>query len=94
MNKEALTIAVQAAITGDWHKAHSIAQEYNHDVSNNNIANWIHAVLHKIEGDESNSKYWYARTNINSEHCKKYEDFSDAQIELHAIAALLNAAQT
>ncbi len=50
--------------------------------------------LYKIEGDESNSKYWYARTNINSEHCKKCEDFSDAQIELHAIAALLNAAQT
>ena len=94
MNKEALTIALQVAITGDWHKAHNIAQDYDHDVTNNNIANWIHIILHKIEGDESNSKYWYARTNINSEHCKKCEDFSDAQIELHAIAALLNAAKT
>ena len=94
MNKEALTIAVQAAITGDWHKAHNIAQDYDDDVTNNNIANWINVILHKIEGDESNSKYWYARTNINSEYCKKYEDFSGAQIELHAIAAVLNAAQT
>ncbi len=39
MNKEALTIAVQAAITGDSHKAHNIAQDYDHDVTNNNIAN-------------------------------------------------------
>ena len=23
--------------------------------------NWIHAVLHKMEGDVGNSKYWYAR---------------------------------
>ena len=84
-----LKIAVQAALDGDWHKSHNIAQEYDQPV-----ANWIHAVLHKIEGDKSNSKYWYARTNINGGHCKKYEDFSDAQIELHAIVVLLNAAQT
>ena len=70
MNKDALIIAVQAAITGDWHKAHSIAQDYNHDVSSNNIANWIHAVLHKIEGDESNSKYWYARTILTANIAK------------------------
>jgi hypothetical protein len=75
MNKEVLKIAVQAALDGDWHASHNIAQDYSDDT-----ANWIHAVLHKIEGDEWNSKYWYART-----HGKQFEDFSDTNTELKAI---------
>ena len=79
LSKEALKIAVQAALDGDWDKSHNIAQDYS-----DNSANWIHGVLHKIEGDEWNSKYWYARTNG-----KKYEDFSDVNAELLAIQASL-----
>jgi hypothetical protein len=75
MDKPALLIAVQAALDGDWDKSHKIAQDYSDP-----MANWIHAVLHKIEGDEWNSKYWYARTAG-----KNYEDFSDANAELVAI---------
>ena len=75
LSKEALIIAVQAALDGDWDKSHNIAQDYS-----DNTANWIHAVLHKIEGDVWNSKYWYARTAG-----KNYEDFSDANEELTAI---------
>jgi hypothetical protein len=41
---------------GDWEKAHVIAQE---DPSPN--ATWVHAYLHRKEGDESNAAYWYAR---------------------------------
>lgn len=70
-----LKIAVQAALDGDWDKSHNIAQDYS-----DSTANWIHAVLHKIEGDIWNSKYWYARTQG-----KSYEDFSDANEELIAI---------
>lgn len=70
-----LKIAVQAALDGDWDKSHKIAQDFSDP-----MANWIHAVLHKMEGDEWNSKYWYARTAG-----KKYEDFSDANAELVAI---------
>lgn len=83
-SKEALKMAVQAALDGDWHKSHNIAQDYSDDT-----ANWLHAVLHKIEGDEWNSKYWYARTSINGAHGKKYEDFSDANAELLAIKETL-----
>ena len=25
------------------------------------LSAWVHAVLHKIEGDASNSRYWYRR---------------------------------
>jgi hypothetical protein len=74
-NTHQLKTAVQAALDGDWDKSHKIAQDYS-----DNTANWIHAVLHKIEGDVWNSKYWYARA-----HGKKYEDFSDARDELIAI---------
>ena len=74
-NKQALIKAVDAALAGDWQTAHEIAQDYT-----DNTANWIHAVLHKIEGDTFNSNYWYAKT-----HGKKFEDFSDIKAELNAI---------
>ncbi|WP_369384880.1 hypothetical protein [Methylobacillus glycogenes] len=45
----------------------------------------VHAVLHKIEGDEWNSRYWYKR----SKH--EYEEFTDPQAELRAIAQQLDA---
>jgi len=75
MNKDALKAAVQAALDGNWDASHKIAQDYS-----DSTANWIHAVLHKIEGDEWNSKYWYARTAG-----RHYEDFSDASQELREI---------
>lgn len=75
-----LRIAVQAALNDDWHTAHNIAQEYSDP-----IANWIHAVLHKIEGDVWNSKYWYARTAG-----KQYEVFPDPREELLTIQNSLN----
>jgi hypothetical protein len=80
MNKEALLNAVQAALDGDWDNAHNITQDYS-----DSTANWIHAVLHKIEGDVWNSKYWYARTAG-----KSYDDFSDANEELKVIQNSLN----
>jgi hypothetical protein len=40
--------------------------------------------LHKIEGDEWNSKYWYAKTTG-----VQYQTFSDADAELRAIQASL-----
>lgn len=78
-NTEQLQLAVQLALAGDWNASHQIAQDYS-----DSMANWIHAVLHKIEGDEWNSKYWYARTEG-----KMYSDFELAEDELKAIAQLL-----
>jgi hypothetical protein len=39
---------------GDWDTAHEIVQ----DLSDRNAA-WIHAYLHRKEGDEGNARYWY-----------------------------------
>ncbi len=41
---------------GDWKASHDIAQELHHD-----IGSWIHAYLHRKEGDEFNAGYWYRR---------------------------------
>jgi hypothetical protein len=80
MNKYALLQAVNLALHGDWDASHHIAQDYS-----DTTANWLHAVLHKIEGDVWNSKYWYARTAG-----KSYEDFADATDELLEIQRTLN----
>jgi hypothetical protein len=39
---------------GDWDQAHKIAQ----DVDDKGGA-WVHAYLHRKEGDLSNAAYWY-----------------------------------
>lgn len=41
---------------GEWDKAHDIVQDI-HDEN----ALWIHAYLHRKEGDVFNSEYWYNR---------------------------------
>jgi hypothetical protein len=39
---------------GDWDRAHQIAQ----DIAGSE-GSWIHAYLHRREGDQSNAAYWY-----------------------------------
>jgi hypothetical protein len=58
MNAELLR-AVNMALDGQWDAAHGLVQQYDSD----RMAHWIHAVLHKIEGDRGNSMYWYRRAN-------------------------------
>jgi len=79
MSQSDLKRAVMAALNGDWEISHNIAQKYS-----DNSAIWLHAVLHKIEGDESNSRYWYARTAG-----QRYEQFSDVNEELNLILSKL-----
>jgi hypothetical protein len=42
------------AAKGDWDKAHSVAQD--HETPE---AAWVHAYLHRVEGDLGNAGYWY-----------------------------------
>jgi len=41
---------------GNWEKAHDLAQ----DAGTRN-GDWIHAYLHRVEGDLGNASYWYSR---------------------------------
>lgn len=43
---------------GDWKKAHEIVQ----DIDDGSAA-WIHAYLHRREGDQDNAAYWYRQAD-------------------------------
>ena len=43
---------------GNWDAAHAIAQEIEDETGS-----WIHAYLHRREGDAGNAGYWYRRAN-------------------------------
>ena len=42
------------AAKGDWDQAHKIVQD-----ENSRDAAWVHAYLHRVEGDLGNAGYWY-----------------------------------
>ena len=42
------------AAKGDWDQAHRIVQD-----DNSREAAWVHAYLHRVEGDLGNAGYWY-----------------------------------
>ncbi len=39
---------------GDWESSHNIAQDMH-----NELGSWMHAYLHRKEGDKFNAGYWY-----------------------------------
>lgn len=41
---------------GDWDRAHECAQDQE-----DRDGSWVHAYLHRKEGDASNAQYWYSR---------------------------------
>ncbi len=44
---------------GDWAKAHDLVQ----DIETKDAA-WIHAYLHRKEGDQWNAGYWYRKAGM------------------------------
>ena len=54
------TAALARALTHlesrDWQAAHEIVQ---HDTSE--LAAWLHGIVHTLEGDLENARYWYRR---------------------------------
>lgn len=54
-------LAIQALwwdAKGDWERAHGCAQ----DKAGGSDCDWMHAYLHRKEGDDGNAGYWYARS--------------------------------
>lgn len=54
---EDLLRAVDLAGVGRWHEAHEIAQRHEGQAT----ADWLHGVLHALEGDVGNARYWFRR---------------------------------
>ena len=51
-------LALYTDYRGDWDGAHTIIQDVQ-----SAEGSWIHAYLHRKEGDRSNAQYWYSRVN-------------------------------
>jgi hypothetical protein len=79
LSRADLAQACDHALAGDWEAAHEIVQRDEEDKA----SCWIHAVLHKIEGDATNARYWYREAG------QFYESFADPAAELRTIKATL-----
>jgi hypothetical protein len=64
------------ALGKDWEEAHEICQAHEGQVA----FDWLHAVVHRIEGDDRNAGYWYKRAG-------KERHSGTVQEELEAIQA-------
>ena len=56
---KALAPALQSlwwAKKGDWEKAHRVVMD-----EKGRDAAWVHAYLHRVEGDDGNARYWYTQ---------------------------------
>lgn len=63
---------------GNWGKAHELIQD---EVDKK--ASWIHAYLHRKEGDVWNADYWYGKAN------KKRPSFSPDEEWTELVGALI-----
>jgi hypothetical protein len=50
--EKALTLSLE----GNWKAAHALIDDMDHP-----IACWLHASLHREEGDLGNARYWYGQ---------------------------------
>ena len=48
--------AVEFLEKGEWQSAHEIVQG-----EKTNLAAWLHGIVHTLEGDLDNARYWYRR---------------------------------
>jgi hypothetical protein len=55
---ESLVRAVELLAAGAWQQAHEIVQ---HEQSV--LAAWLHGIVHTLEGDLDNARYWYRRAD-------------------------------
>lgn len=57
---------------GDWENAHSIAQEIH-----TRKGSWIHAYLHRKEGDNGNASYWYHMADMTFPQVSLEEEWEE-----------------
>ncbi len=63
---------------GDWERAHSAVQQNAHSRADA----WVHAYLHRKEGDDGNAGYWYARAGRKFPNSSLEAEWSEIAREL------------
>jgi hypothetical protein len=78
MGPAELLRALDLLESGDWNGAHAIAQADPSD-----LGSWCHGIVHMLEPDESNSRYWYRRAD------RAFPGMKAADQEIQALRATL-----
>ena len=68
------------AAKGDWDRAHALVMD-----DDTREAAWVHAYLHRVEGDQENAGYWYRRAAVAAATTSLDDEWK------HISTALLNA---
>ena len=58
MGTDPLARAVELLAAGAWQQAHEIVQE-----EKSVLAAWLHGIVHTLEGDLDNARYWYRKAD-------------------------------
>ncbi len=61
----------------DWKQAHEITQHINTP-----DGSWVHAYLHRKEGDLSNAEYWYVKARKEMPNLSLFEEWEEIVFEL------------
>jgi hypothetical protein len=70
LNRQELRAAVALLERQDWKAAHEIVQKDEESA----LACWAHGIVHLMEGDVSNARYWYRKAN------RRFDDDIPAEI--------------
>jgi len=62
---------------GDWQAAHAIVQEDEES----RLFCWAHGIVHIMEGDRSNARYWYRKAG------RPFDKDTAAPVEIKALKA-------
>ena len=73
----ALNSAIRHLQRGDWEKAHAIVQNDNSD-----MGCWAHGIVHMLEGDMGNARYWYRRAG------RSFPREPDVSVEIDALVTM------
>ena len=64
-----LADAIQRLLANDWPAAHALVQDLDDPIA------WrIHGLVHRIEGDLSNARYWYNKVGAQIDATRSVED--------------------
>lgn len=81
MKKAELERALAFLRSGDWEAAHKIVQQDE----DSPLACWAHGIVHLMEGDVSNARYWYREAK------RGFPRVPSVPEEIAALAAALKA---
>ena len=81
IDPQALAEALAHLERGDWQAAHAIVQRDEESP----LACWAHGIVHLLEGDLPNARYWYGQAK------RAFPEKPDADAEIRALRAAASA---